>query len=61
MMEVVEFFNIIKTQWNVGFSGAIGLNYLSVIETAKIYDFELTPYRMELIRFIEGYHLKKDS
>ncbi len=59
MMEVIEFFQTIKTQWNVGFGGAVGLNYVSVIEVAKIHEFELTPYRMELIRYIESYYLNK--
>jgi len=59
MMEVIEFFQTIRTQWNVGFNGLIGLNYVSVVEIAKIHNFELTPYRMELIRFIETYYLKR--
>ena len=57
--EVVEFYQMIKTQWNVGFGGLIGLNYISVIEVAKIYNFELTPYRMEIIRHIESYFLNR--
>jgi len=54
MREVVDFFQKISTQWVVGgMCGVIGLNYSAVIEIAKIYDFELTPYRMDLVRFIE--------
>lgn len=41
--------------------GLVGLNYSAVIEIAKIYDFELTPYRMDMIRFIERYNIKRSN
>jgi len=58
--EVMDFFRKISTQWVVGgMGGAIGLNYNAVVEVAKIYGFEITPYRMDLIRFIEEYILER--
>lgn len=60
MREVIDFFQKISTQWLVGgMGGMIGLNYNAVVEVAKIYDFELTPYRMDLIRFVERYYIER--
>jgi hypothetical protein len=62
MREVIDFFQKIGTQWIVsGMGGIIGLNYSSIIEIAKIYEFELNPYRMDLIRFIERYYIERSG
>lgn len=60
-MEVFEFYDTIKTQWNVGMAGLIGLNYASIEMASRVYEFELTPFRMDVIREIESFYLKKGS
>ena len=60
ILEVIEFFDTVSTQWNVGFSGITSLNYASVEMMSKVYDFELTEWRMDVIREIEAFYLEKE-
>jgi hypothetical protein len=61
ILEVIDFFDTVATQWNVGFAGMIGLNYQSVTSMASVYSFELTPYRMDVLREIEYYYLERNK
>lgn len=59
ILKVLDFYNKISTQWVVGFDGIVGLNYQSVESVARIFDFELTPFRMSVIQEIESFTLNK--
>ena len=60
-LDVLSFYNKVSTQWIVGFSGIVGLNYQSVKDMAEIFEFELTPFNMSVIQEIEGYVLDQDA
>lgn len=61
VLDVIEFFGKISSQWRTSFNGATGLDYVAVDKVAEIFGFELTPYNMNLIQEIEQYNLRKDS
>jgi len=39
----------------------VGLNYLAIIEVAKIYNFKLTQREFEIIREIERFIMERDN
>ena len=43
-----------QTQWRVGISGIIGLDYTSVIEMIKLYNIEDSVVMIEKIQIIES-------
>ena len=47
-----------QTQWRVGMSGIIGLDYTSVIEMIKLYCIEDTVTMLENLQVIEAAVLK---
>ena len=47
-----------QTQWRVGISGIIGLDYTSVIEMIKLYCIEDTVTMLENLQVIEATVLK---
>ena len=47
-----------QTQWRVGISGIIGLDYTSVIEMIKLYCIEDTVTMLENLQVIEAAVLK---
>lgn len=63
ILEVFNFFNKVSTQWNVGGMDGrlLGLNYLAVLETAKIYKFEMLPYKMDILREIEAFYIERSN
>jgi hypothetical protein len=50
-----------QTQWRVGMSGIIGLDYTSVIEMIKLYTVEDTVAMLENLQVIEASVLKAMS
>lgn len=60
ILKVLDFYRKISTQWIVGFSGRVGLNYQSVESVANIYNFELTPFNMTVIQEVESFILKRE-
>ena len=50
-----------QTQWRVGMSGIIGLDYTSVIEMIKLYTVEDTVVMLENLQVIEASVLKAIS
>jgi len=56
---VFDFYDRIKTQWNVGFDGLIGLNYQSIVQMSKVFDFELSEVNMMIIQEIELFIVEK--
>lgn len=59
--EIIDFFQKVSTQWVVSMSGLVGLDYNSVKVVSDVYRFELTPFRMEVIRLLEMRQLQKSN
>ncbi len=49
----------LQTQWRVGVSGIIGLDYTSVLEMIKLYCIEDKKTMLENLQIIEGAALRK--
>lgn len=49
----------VKTQWRMGMSGAVGLDYTALSFVAKTLDVEVLPSVLHKIRTLEAYMLKK--
>jgi hypothetical protein len=56
--EIVEMFMRMQTQWNVGMSGAVGLNYPSLEWLCKLYAVQDPLKIFEGIRIMEASALK---
>lgn len=41
--------------------GVIGLDYMAVIEIARIYEFELTTFAMDVIREMERFYIERQN
>ncbi len=50
-----------QTQWRVGLSGIIGLDYTSVVEMIKLYNIKDSVIMIEKIQIIESGALKAMS
>ena len=63
--EIMDFYDKVKTQWRVtsDINGAalVGLDYLAVAKTAKIYKFKLDSFRMDVLREIESFIRNKEN
>ncbi|WP_371815598.1 DUF1799 domain-containing protein [Nitratiruptor sp. YY08-26] len=62
VQEIVDFFHKINTQWRIApMGGVIGLDYMAVIEIARIYEFELTTFAMDVIREMERFYIERQN
>ena len=57
----LEMFLRCQTQWRVGLSGIIGLDYTSVVEMIKLYNIKDSVIMIEKIQIIESGALKAMS
>ena len=57
----LEMFLRCQTQWRVGLSGIIGLDYTSVVEMIKLYNIKDSVSMIEKIQIIESGALKAMS
>lgn len=63
--EILDFYDKVRTQWrtvsSMSGAGLMGLDYTAVIQTAKIYKFELDEFRMDVLREIESFIREKEN
>lgn len=50
---------LVSTQWRVGMSGPVGLDYGAIEQLARLYEINLTPGVMAKLRALEALVLKK--
>ena len=51
--------NLVSTQWRVGMSGTVGLDYGAIEQLARLYEITVTPGAMTKLRALEALVLKK--